>query len=143
MTNHRGRRAVRIVTVATFLYFSVGAGLLPLEKVQQRECLPAALEWELHNDYPSSLRWIPRQTTSWCMAGPPVVVFGDQRRGPLPVPPPGDVQLSFVRVRRDLPFFLPYFAATTEGKWHFRIGARWNPLEGYYTFPSFTLKKLH
>jgi len=141
-------RIARSGVLAAICYFASGTVILGLEKIEKKACLPAELAGKTHNDYPLYARSIPREITSWCMAGPPIMIIGNQKafrpgtKDPLPIPSPEERQISVVQVRKNWPLVLPYLAMTTKHKWHLRIGARWNPTEGYYTFPSITIKQL-
>lgn len=131
-------------------YFTLGYVLLSIEKLEGKTCLPTTLQHKLHWDYPHGLRWVSRSKTSWCMVQPPTLVLGNQTNyhaqkglsGPEAIPARGSWQLSFVQVREKFPFFLPYFAMTTSGGWHWRVGCRWDQSDGYYTFPSGTIKRV-
>ena len=146
----RTRYVVRAILILLVCYFGVGIALLPVEKITGKECLPSDLARQDHNDYPRYVRWVPRRATSWCMVEPPLLIAGSQSNarqangelGPSPLPPPGEWQFSVVTVRKGWPFVLPYIAVTTKTSFHARIGVRWNPDEGYYTFPSVTVKQL-
>ena len=59
-----------------------------------------------------------------------------------PLPEKGTWHISAAQVRRGWPIFLPYFAVTARAGYHLRIGARWDDVDGYYTFPTFAMKKL-
>ena len=114
-------------------------------------CLPEWLRGKTHDDYYLTwTRWIPRSATSWCIKAPPIQLLGNQEGealaadgtiGPKPIPRPGEWQLSIVQIKKGWPFFLPYFAWTTEQGTHFRLGARWDDVDQYYTFPSIAIAK--
>ena len=92
----------------------------------------------------SFLRWIPRGATSWCFVEPPIILLGNYGIAlPKPIPEKGRWQVSVVQMCRGWPVFLPYAAVTTRRGYHVRIGARWDDVDGYYTFPSFALKKVN
>ena len=133
------------------LYFIGGCTLLVFEKVLGEKCLSPNLERRLHDDFPRYLRWIPRRATSWRMVQPPTMIVGNQttycaarngKFGPRAVPARGEWQISAVQVREHWPFFFPYLAVTSARGWHARFGCRWDELDEYYSFPSFTIKKI-
>jgi hypothetical protein len=139
------------VILGITLYFASGCALLVLERALGEKCLSPNLENRLHDDFPRYLRWIPRRATSWRMVQPPIMLLGNQRTycaakngrsGPRAVPARGEWQISFAQVRKRWPFFLPYLAATFANGWHARFGCRWDELDSYYSFPSYTIKKL-
>ena len=150
MRRFKGKKLVIILSSALVGYFSLGCAILFFERVEGNTCLPSSLQDKLHGDYPHGLRWVPRSSTSWCMVQPPTLALGNQTNyflrkgssGPEAIPAHGSWQISFVRVREKLPFFLPYLAVTTQGGWHMRLGCRWDQKDGYYTFPSGTIKKI-
>ena len=86
-------------------------------------CLPDHLKDKKHDDWPWPFRYVPRSWTAFCGKDP----------GYKPIPEPGKA------VRHLWP---PYFAVTTKGRWHFRIGARWDDVDHYFQFPTFTIKKI-
>ncbi|MBI4459997.1 MAG: hypothetical protein HY648_08060 [Acidobacteria bacterium] len=116
-----------------------------------KECLPEWLRDKAHDDYYVSwTRWIPRSATSWCLEHPPIQILGNQRQraaakdgtlGPKPIPLPGRWQVSVVQIKKGWPLFLPYIAWTSKGGTHFRLGARWDDVDHYYTFPSIALAR--
>ena len=144
-------KKISIATIAAVVaYFSLGLVVLSFEKFEKRTCLPEKLQDQLHKDYPRGLQWISRRATSWCMVQPPTMVLGNQTNysstegssGPEAIPNRGQWQFSFVRVKKGIPLFLPYFAVTTTSGWHGRAGCRWDQLDKYYSFPSGTIKMI-
>jgi hypothetical protein len=100
-----------------------------------------------HADYPWGLRWIPRGWTAFKW-GAPRQVLGNQKHGtlasypgwdPKPIGEPGTWQLSRFP---DGPWYAWYFAFTTKGGTHFRIGARWDDVDSYTEFPSIAIKRV-
>jgi len=124
--------------------------LLPSEKLVGRGCLPEHLKERLHDDYDiPGTKWIPFAATSFCFVEPPIQILGNQdfnypglnnKMGPKPIPLPGQWQFTIVQEKKGWPLYLPYFAFTTKGGIHFRIGARWDDIDNYYVFPSFGIK---
>jgi hypothetical protein len=96
-----------------------------------------------HGDWIWPLRYIPRRWTT--MSGePPRETFGStplttaESRGrlfryPQPIPPRG---------RWHFTIWPTYFGMSTHSGWHFRIGFRYDDVDGYYNWPSLTIKKL-
>lgn len=103
------------------------------------DALPEHLRYRKHEDYPPFLRWIPRAWTAWSW-GKPVLVGGNVITGPYPAPitHPGTWQLSHFP---DGPCYAWYFALTTRAGFHFRIGARWDDVDGYVEWPSIAIKR--
>lgn len=105
-------------------------------------CLPKHIREGKHTDYWWPFNNLPRSWTSFCWMQPPSKLAGNQpqREYPTfaymlackPTPDPGEWQLSWPL----------YFAFTTKRKLSFRIGARWDDVDFYYTFPSFRLWRL-
>lgn len=110
-----------------------------------KRCLPPKLKNAKHWDYPKGLKWIPRSWTSYCFGRKaPRLIAGNQKsqrvsedfkkgfqRGPAPIGEAGSFQISWP----------PYLAFTTKGGRHFHIGARWDDVDGYYSFPSIMVKR--
>ena len=63
----------------------------------------------------------------------------DGHPGITPLPQRGEWQLSLVQERKGWPIYVPYFAFTTKGGWHFRVGCRWDTVDHYYTYPTLAL----
>lgn len=106
------------------------------------KCLPEALKGTRHTDYWKFLRWIPRSWTSFC-GNPPAKLLGNEFETaidwkgsvvtyPKPIPPPGQWSVNWP----------PYAALTTKSRWNFHIGARWDDVDNYYTFPSIKIGRL-
>lgn len=113
--------------------FAVFSGLIG------ESALPEHLRSANHPDYVISvLRGIPRKVTSCHFVEPPIKILGNA--SVKPISKPGSWQLSAVQVKKDWPFFFPYFAFTFNGV-HFRVGCRWDNVDHYYTMPSIALKK--
>jgi len=130
--------------------------------------LPKHLKNRRHWDYIWPLLLIPRWVTSWDW-GVPKMIWGDQIEtrsivveywepkkhywrfqkveGPAPIGERGSWQVSrypngyngmlFKTILRKLPI---YFAFTTRSGIHFRIGARWDDVDDYVTFPVIAIK---
>ena len=94
-----------------------------------RHCLPEHLRDLKHDDWPPPLNRIPRSMTAYCGVEP---AWGEGSAHK-PIPPPGQETFYLIDqngLRR------PYYALTTEGCLHFRVGFRWDdgekPSERYY-----------
>lgn len=135
-------------------WFGAGYFLLAcfLGVFSRAQCpLPEAIAVGVHTDYRFEFfQSVPRSYTSRCFVSPPILILGNQEHwardragviGPKPIPRKGEWQLSLVQWRQGWPVILPYFALTTIGGWHFRIGPRWDDIDHYYTFPSFAIKQ--
>lgn len=81
-----------------------------------------------HADWPEALRWIPRTVTTW-VGLPPVIIDGNTQ-DPKPIPDRGKWYVA-----------RGFFTMTTEDGIHIRFGFRYDDVDGYYSFPSFTVKK--
>ena len=96
----------------------------------------------LHTDWIWPFRYIPRRWTA--MPGdPPRETLGStpltsaesqgrRFRYPQPIPPRG---------RWHFTIWPTYFGMSTHSGWHFRIGFRYDDVDGYYNWPSLTIKK--
>lgn len=112
--------------------------------------LPLHLRGTPHWDYPKPFKWIPRGWTSFDW-GPPSIIVGDQedlrsdhwgRVGPAPIGERGSWQISRFPGAPWYVRWLPlYLAFTTKGGRHFRIGARWDDVDNYTTFPTIASRK--
>ena len=104
-----------------------------------KECLPPHLQDKLHNDWPWPFNKISRNTTSFC-GEPPTLVEGDTLK---PIPRPGQFTRQIANLHPDTPAWVPrtYYAITYANGIHVRIGTRFDDIDGYYTYPSFTVKK--
>ena len=107
-----------------------------------KACLPEHIAKGLHTDYLWPFSLIPRRWTSFCWRQPPQKLLGNQEltrfdkfdeEAPKPIPKPGQWQISWPL----------YFAFTTKSGWSFRIGARWDDVDFYYTFPAFRIWKAY
>ena len=114
--------------------------------------LPDHLKGKLHADYPKWLQWVPRSWTSFTLVQPPRLLLGNQRNfsfaggsfGPAPIPEPTNTQrvawsLQGVQITRSWPVLPLYFVISIRYKTkliHFRVGCRWDDVDGYYDFPS-------
>lgn len=116
--------------------------------------LPEHLRGKRHNDFPWPLKWVPRGWTAFKWGKPRLVsgyvnpwhhaeqddlvqAFGDGPH-PKPITSPGTWQLSRFPGG---PWWAWYFAFTTRGGTHFRIGARWDDVDGYVEWPSVAVKR--
>ena len=90
-----------------------------------RHCLPEHLRDLKHNDWPPPLNRIPRWMSAYCGVEP---AWGEGSAHK-PIPPPG--QETFYLVDQD-GLQRPYYAFTTEGCLHFRVGFRWDDVDEYF-----------
>jgi hypothetical protein len=97
-----------------------------------------------HSDWIWPLQYVPRRWTIVC-GNPPQKTFGTtplrrmqfhgaQFAYPQPIPPPGHWHFTTWPI---------YFGMSTRSGWHFRIGVRYDDIDGYYTWPSLTIKRLN
>ena len=122
--------------------FAAFASLQLILNLSSKKCLPEHIRTGRHTDYIPGFRWIPRSWTSFCWLIPPVKMAGSQKNFQVylknrfvalpPVPPPGKWQLSWPL----------YFAFTTKGKLSFRIGARWDDVDFYFSYPTFRIWRI-
>ncbi len=116
-----------------------------------RKALPAHLRDRLHWDYIWPLKLIPRWVTSFAW-GVPKKILGNQTlvrkqrgtgpKGPGPIGEPGSWQISRYPKAPLVIRYLPiYFAFTTKKGLHARIGARWDDVDGYITFPVIAIRR--
>lgn len=140
------RRLLRSLLTISAIYLSIGH---LLAFVIIGDCQPYEGALGVHQDYYFSFfRGVPRKITTRCLAGLPILLLGNQdywretNQGfsPKPIPRRGEWQLSVTKWRKNCPIFLPYFSFTTTGGIHFRIGSRWDDMNGYFTIPSLALK---
>jgi hypothetical protein len=92
-----------------------------------------------HNDYFWILRNIPRSATSLVSSVRPTPIAwsgGMAAQAADDIPPPG----NWVVLKTPLGW---YFAITFPNGWHFRIGPRFDYVDGYYQIFSVALKKLN
>lgn len=117
------------------------AALLP-----SRRALPGHLRDREHWDYPAALRWVPRSWTSFQWGRPRMILGnqGDRRyNSPKPIGRPGTFQISrYPALPAPFRWMPLYFAATTPGGWHLRLGARWDDEDHYISLPSIAIKKI-
>lgn len=83
-----------------------------------------------HTDWIFPFSLIPRSWTAWESDTPPRKLCGNAKTVK-PIPDSGEWLLSWPL----------YFAFQTKGGIHGRIGIRWDDVDHYYQFPSFTLKR--
>ena len=107
--------------------------------------LPHHLKKRGHDDYPLVFRWIPRSWTTFGW-GRPALMAGNQNHwqegSPKPIGERGTFQISrFPDLPPPLCWVPLYFAATTPGGVHVRLGARWDDVDAYVQFPSIALKR--
>lgn len=98
----------------------------------------------VHTDWPWPFNKISRRLTS-ADGFPPQMRWGNsvltydptyRTLYPKPIPRRGE---WWIGGPRKWPL---YIAVTHRNGWHFRIGVRWDDLGFYYTWPSFTYKKI-
>ncbi len=80
-----------------------------------------------HTDWIWPFSYIPRTWTSF-LGKPPRKLLGTSPEAK-PIPDSGWELLWPL-----------YFAARSKGGWYIRIGIRWDDVDQYYTWPSFTIK---
>jgi len=112
-----------------------------------RECLPPHLQDQPHIDWPKPFDKVSRNETSFC-GDPPTLLGGTTIK---PIPLPGEWTYQRANLAPGTPIWVPryYYAYTTAAGVHFRAGTRWNDgigdapegWSGYYSYPSFTVKK--
>jgi hypothetical protein len=105
-----------------------------------KSALPKHLQNRLHEDFPWPFSFIPRAWTAFDW-GTPTKIKGTQRPygGVMkPIGPKGTWQLSKFL---DGPWFAYYFAFTTKGGTHWRIGARYDDVDHYTEWPSIARKR--
>jgi hypothetical protein len=105
------------------------------------KALPKGLQYKTHWDYPLGLKWIPRCWTSFNW-GLPKQVLGNQTRKsnfydcPSPIGERGTWQFSiYPRAWYVLPLAWSFSMRTTGG-WNFRLGARFDDVDNYCTWPN-------
>lgn len=120
-------------------------------KKSGRAALPAHLRDRLHWDYIWPLKLIPRWATTYSW-GVPKMVLGNQTlvrkqrgngpKGPGPIGEPGSWQISRYPDTSWYMYWIPiYFAFTNKAGLHARIGARWDDVDGYVTFPAPAIRR--
>lgn len=90
-----------------------------------------------HDDWVWPFSYIPRSWTAVKSDTPPTELAKSDDLNKAPdVPNPGAWAVTTSQYGIN-------FAATTDSGWHFRIGTfRYDYVDKYYTFPTFTIKKL-
>ena len=115
------------------------------------DCLVDSRKNGYHSDYLWGYAPVKWSHTVLCGIEAPIQDAGNQRYdvwvlgrpAPKPVPLPGEWQVSHTTVRTRLwNVRLYYFAATTLGLYHVRIGWRWDDLDDFFLFSVVPLKKL-
>lgn len=93
-----------------------------------------------HDDWPLFFKYVPRSWNAIASDVPPVRIAGTEREEDhLDVPERGRWALAGFK-RWKVPV---YFAVTTKSGVHFRIGLlRFDYVDGYCTWPTFTVKRL-
>jgi hypothetical protein len=108
--------------------------------------LPPHLRGLPHTDWPWPFSRIKRGVTAWAW-GEPKLLAGSQDRKtpdgvPMPIGEPGSFQVSYYP---DAPLWARPFAwciaFTLPGGRHFRLGARWDDVDGYVQWPSIASRK--
>lgn len=107
--------------------------------------LPKHLKNEKHWDWPWPLSLVPRRWTAWEWGTPEQLAGSQELRrkgpggelGPAPIGERGSWQLAYYP---DAPWWAKpvawYVAATLPGGRHFRVGARWDDVDGYVQWPA-------
>ena len=104
--------------------------LSPAEKAVMLDRVPVLKS--AHTDWPKPLSWVPRTATTWTQpSGRIWPILAGNTTADKPIPDRGR---WFVK--------RGYMAWTTEDGWHIRFGFRWDDVDGYITFPAFTIKKM-
>ena len=105
-----------------------------------RQCLPEHLRVARHTDWIWPLSYVPRSWTAYCGEGP-----AKNHGWKEDIPVPGTKTWHWKDKNGK---WRPYFAKTwkmrKDGRaWHFRVGFRWDKVDGYYNlvFP-FTMKRM-
>ena len=109
--------------------------------------LPKHLQGKLHWDWWGPFGRIPRGWTAWKWGAPSLVKgrlnefvhVGPAKFAPKPIDPPGGWQVSRFQAG---PWFAWYFAFTLKNGRHFRIGARWDDVDGYVQWPAIASRHL-
>ena len=93
-----------------------------------------------HDDWPLFFKYVPRSWTTWRVPFPPPKLAGNARLVKWrntdhvfskPIPEPQEYFAA-----------QGYIAFTTKGGIHGRLGARFDDVDNYLTFPAFTLKDI-
>src|SRR5215471_6690100 len=123
---------------------STGSQTYKCDPFQSKQLIHMRQGSGAHSDWIWPLRYVPRRWTIVC-GNPPQKTLGTtplrtaqfhglQFRYPQPIPPPGYWHFTTWPI---------YFGISTRSGWHFRIGVRYDDIDGYYTWPSLTIKRLH
>lgn len=100
-----------------------------------RNCLPPHLKEALHTDWLWPFSKVPRRWTSIC-GMPPTKLIGNApvnlEGSAKPTPQPGEWHISWP----------PYIAVTTQSRWSFRLGVRWDDVDFYYNIFAFRIWRL-
>lgn len=109
--------------------------------------LPENLRGKKHWDWPWPFSKISRGATAFNW-GMPKLVRGSQKGvvvdgaepapHPKPIGEPGSWQLSRFPLG---PWYAWYFAFTLKNGRHFRVGARWDDVDGYVQFPTLAWRR--
>lgn len=93
-----------------------------------------------HTDWLWPFSLIPRSFNATESDVPPTAIANSEGLDKADdIPNPG----NWVFMRAEKWYYGLYFALTTESGWHFRIGSfRYDYVDKYYTFPTFTIKKI-
>ncbi len=94
-----------------------------------------------HSDWPWPFSYIPRDWNAVPSQVKPVAIAHSNGLDKVDdIPNRGNWALTKVPSK---PWYGLNFALTTESGWHLRIGTfRYDFVDGYYTFPTLTVKKL-
>lgn len=121
------------------------------EVLMPKSALPAHLQNRTHNDFPPGFRWVPRAWTAWDWGEPRKLIGTQQKESPPGVPQPiGEPGTWQFSIFPDAPWWAwPmawYFALsgrTGEDEWfrHFRMGARYDPIDSYTEWPSVATRR--
>ena len=110
-------------------------------------CLNDERRYGSHSDYIWGLRWIKWRDTVICGIAPPIQDSGNQdyhdhRGAPKPIPPAGEWQWSHAKIQTKYwNVRLDYVAITLPGRYHARLGWRWDDIDNVYLF-SLSIKRI-
>jgi hypothetical protein len=83
-----------------------------------------------HSDWPKPFRWVPRRWTTWVGPAPSLAdVIAGEVTLMKPIPQNGEWYV-----------LRGYMASTTREGIHNRLGWRYDDIDNYFEFPSFTVK---
>jgi len=116
-----------------------------------RDVLPDHLKDEIHKDWPFPFKYVPRAWTSFAWGKPELVHEKNldptkdfDRGAPKPITSRGSFQIS---VYPDAPSYWTwaawYVAYTFKDGHQFRIGARWDNVDNYVTWPTFPTTRVY